>query len=160
MAGHPQTSVENLELLAANASAKVRMRVAENFHSPVDLLELLSKDEDPEVRMSVANNSNATPEILERLAKDESADVRFYLAEDQNLPRILLRRLSEDENPFVSKRAELTLVQVAQRKLFRLEKVSSPYGGRKTSGYPRYDALGFLRAFGKAHQMVLTATYK
>lgn len=160
MAGNPRTSAQNLELLAANAAVKVRMRVAENLNTPIGLLDLLSKDEDPEVRMSIANNPNVTPQILERLAGDNSADVRFYLAEDYNLPRILLRRLSEDENPFVAKRAELTLVQVAQRKIFRLENANSLREGRKTSGQPRYDALGFLRALGVAQQTVLTGTCK
>lgn len=161
MAGHPQTSVQHLELLAANAWAKVRMRVAENPNTPMHVLHLLSKDDDPEVRMSVANNTKATLKLLERLANDQSADVRFYLAEDQNLPRIILRKLSEDENPFVARRAELTLVKVAQNRLFDTETTkSSPRGGRKTSGQPRYDALSFLRVLGIANHTVLNATYK
>lgn len=160
MAGHPQTSVQHLELLAANAWAKVRMRVAENPNSPTHVLHLLSKDDDPEVRMSVANNPKATLVILHRLANDQSADVRFYLAEDQNLPRVILRKLSEDNNPFVASRAQLTLVKVAQNKLFTNEKVNSPCAGRKSSGQPRYEVLSFLRALGVGNHNALTATYK
>jgi hypothetical protein len=160
MAGHPQTSVQHLELLAANAWPKVRMRVAENPNSPLHVLHLLSKDDDPDVRMSVANNSKASLVILHRLANDQSADVRFYLAEDQNLPRVLLRRLSEDDNPFVARRAQLTLVKAAQNKLFKNEKASSSGAGRKTSGQPQLDVLSILRALDLGHRNALTATYK
>ncbi len=45
------------------------------------------------------------------LVVDENPDVRYHVAENYNIPDRVLKVLVEDENPYVSCRAELTLLR-------------------------------------------------
>lgn len=108
-AGHPETCVEDLWLLAVDEIDKVRRRVAENPLCPRDILFALAIDDHPEVRIAVAEHPEVPPLVLDQLAHDDNADVRYALAENPNLPESILSVLTEDENPYVAHRAQRTL---------------------------------------------------
>ena len=108
-AGHPETSIEELWMLAVDNIDNVRRRVAENSRTPLELLTVLSTDDIPEVRIAVAENPRTPIDLLAVLAVDEHADVRYSLAENPNLPIGILELLSEDDNPYVNHRAKRTL---------------------------------------------------
>jgi hypothetical protein len=108
-AGCPETSIEQLALLAYDDNNKIRMRVAENPTTPREVLEYLSKDKDPDVRLAVAANRSSPPETIHLLAHDADPTVRHGLAEDPGTPVDVLKILSNDSNPYVSCRARKTM---------------------------------------------------
>ncbi len=114
-AGCPETSKEQLALLAYSENHKIRMRVAENPAAPREVLEYLSKDKDADVRLAVATNRSSPPEIIYILAHDADPTVRHGLAEDPLTPANILELLSEDGNPYVSCRARKTMQALGVR---------------------------------------------
>jgi hypothetical protein len=109
-AGNPSTSIDELKMLATDEIDNVRRRVGENHNTPKDILITLAVDGNCEVRIAVAENPGTPHEIVHQLCCDESTDVRYSLAENPNLPIEVLEKLAEDSNPYVSHRAQRTLM--------------------------------------------------
>lgn len=101
IAENPNTSVENLMILANHYDADVRRMVAENTNTSVEVLKVLANDDDEEVRLEVAQNLNTSVEILEILANDCDADVRRMVAENSKTPVEILNMLVNDEDNIV-----------------------------------------------------------
>ncbi len=91
-------------------------RIAEHPHVEPRTLVRLSMHHDADVRAAVSENSKTPPDVLAYLLKDESADVRYTMAENHNLAIHLLEQLGEDDNPYVSSRAQKTLLRLQQGK--------------------------------------------
>jgi hypothetical protein len=109
IASDPNASPVLLNRLVQSYEPAVLVRIAENPRADAHTLASLACKPDAEVRMAVAENANAPLATLVALAFDESADVRYCLAENHNISRQILALLVDDENPYVSRRAALTL---------------------------------------------------
>lgn len=108
-AGNPDTSPEELMLLASDDIDHVRRRVGENLRTPIEVLARLSEDGNAEVRIAVGENPATPPAVLAKLVADHDPDVRYSLAENPHVPASFLHQLAEDDNPYVSHRAKRTL---------------------------------------------------
>jgi hypothetical protein len=109
-AGNPSTPIDELKTLASDEIDNVRRRVGENHKTPTEILITLAVDDNTEVRIAVAENPGTPQEIIHQLCCDDSVDVRYSLAENPNLPVEILEKLIEDSNPYVSHRAQRTLM--------------------------------------------------
>jgi uncharacterized protein (DUF2336 family) len=116
LAGRADSPPEMLYYLAADASQKVRRKVAENPHTPIQANVLLSDDTDDEVRCELARKiARLVPglphdaqiklreqmeAILEKLADDHLPRVRQIIAEEiklaDNVPKRIALRLARD----------------------------------------------------------------
>lgn len=103
-----ENSPQLLAELARSEVDRIRLRVAENSHAPLEVLEVLAADKNPDVRIAVGTNPSTPTHIKYSFAFDEDPNVRLGLAEDMNTPLELLDKLIEDANPYVSCRAEET----------------------------------------------------
>ena len=112
VAGNPNTPKEVLAKLSTDVLETVRRRVAENARCPVTVLSQLVFDPSVDVRLAVAENTNTPPELLEQLAADDCVDVSYCVAENPHIPVEILRCLAEDSNPYVSCRAQKTVIMV------------------------------------------------
>jgi len=108
-AGNPETSQNQLAVLAYSDNHRIRMRVAENPRTPTELLAHLANDTASDVRLAVATNRSCPLSIVQKLAHDEDPTVRHGLAEDPNTRFEVLRILADDPNPYVSCRARKTM---------------------------------------------------
>ncbi|HEY9718037.1 MAG TPA: hypothetical protein V6C69_11245 [Trichormus sp.] len=91
----------------------VLQRLAESPEATGGTLATLAFNPSREVRQAVADNPNTPVQTLMILAHDEDSDVRYQLAENHNVPDEILCILTADQNPFVSCRAEATLLRKA-----------------------------------------------
>jgi len=91
----------------------VLQRLAESPAATGRTLATLAFNQATEVRQAVADNPKTPVQTLIILAHDEDVDVRYQLAENHNIPDEILCILTGDENPFVSCRAEATLLRKA-----------------------------------------------
>lgn len=89
----------------------VLQRLAESPEATGRTLATLAFNASREVRQAVADNPKTPLQTLIILAHDEDADVRYQLAENHNIPDAILCILTTDQNPFVSCRAEATLLR-------------------------------------------------
>jgi hypothetical protein len=117
----PNTSGEVLHELCEVLPDFLLERVAEHAHVEPHTLIKLSMHQDAEVRAAVCENPNTPPDVLTFLLNDESADVRYSMAENHNLPEQMLEVLSEDDNPYVSSRAQKTLLRLRQGKFIEAQ---------------------------------------
>jgi len=90
---------------------QVLQRLAECPYANERILATLAFNPSTEVRQAVADNARSSCETLMLLAHDEDVDVRYQLAENHNIPEGVLIELTDDENPYISCRAESTLVR-------------------------------------------------
>jgi len=97
LAQSPDTSVEDLNILAKDENAEIRENVAYNSNTPPATLDILAKDENAGIRENVAFNSNTSPATLDILAKDENEDVRESVGYNPNTPPENLDMLDQDE---------------------------------------------------------------
>ena len=109
MAGSPSATPELLMRLGHSRFDKIRLRVAENPHTPVDLLQELAKDANHDIRVAVATNPSSPADLVHRLATDDNIVVRHGLAQDISTANHILDQLSHDDNPWVSGEARKTL---------------------------------------------------
>ena len=107
-AGSQSCSLELLEAMAHSEIDRIRLRVAENPHTPIDILQVLAADKSADVRVAVGTNPSTPPYISYGLAFDQDPNVRMGLADDISTPIELLDKLTEDSNPYVSYRAAQT----------------------------------------------------
>jgi hypothetical protein len=91
----------------------VLQRLAESPEASARTLATLAFNGSREVRQAVADNPRTPLQTLMILAHDEDSDVRYQLAENHNVPDEILCILTTDQNPFVSCRAEATLLRKA-----------------------------------------------
>ena len=70
---------------------KLFQAIAMNKNLSVDILEVLSKDKSARVRQGVAMHSNSDAQILEQLASDKDESVRNYVAINPNTPITVLK---------------------------------------------------------------------
>jgi hypothetical protein len=89
---------ENLAKLAEYPdSAYIRYWVAGHPNTPIESLALLAEDAEEDVRYKVAWNPNCTPEILLKLARDASSEVRYRVACNPKCPVEAVLLLMQDE---------------------------------------------------------------
>lgn len=112
LACNPATSQETLHYLAQIAPTQLLERIAENPSTAANTLELLAYHPDPQVRMAVSENLHTPSECLRHLAYDTAVDVRYRIAENACTPIEILHILLEDENPYVTCRANTTLIRL------------------------------------------------
>ena len=95
VAGHPDSPIDLLKLLAKDKDERVRYRVAENPKCPISLLKALAKDEF-RIRSSVARNPNCPVDLWELLANDSDERVRSSFASKPDCPMSMLEELATD----------------------------------------------------------------
>ncbi len=109
-------SVTDLKKLASHNHYRVRARVAEHPHTPIQVLYNLALDPHFEVRSALVARDCIPAVIFELLLADECPEVRYELAENPYLEMNRLLRLTEDTNPYVSERAWRTLNTISHRR--------------------------------------------
>lgn len=130
LASSPNTCAKTLCRLAKSKNRTVLMRLAENPNVDEAILETLASHDCADVRGAVAENDKTPLRILMILASDADADVRYSLAENHNVPPVVLVVLADDENPYVSCRAEQTLIRIGIRKASKVFQRSSWFTAR------------------------------
>lgn len=96
IAGHPQTPVELLQMLALDQDGKVRRFVASNPQTPEKILFALAGDQDDKVRRHVASNPQTPPTLLQSLASASHAGIRGDVSTHRQTPVEVLRTLALD----------------------------------------------------------------
>lgn len=91
IAQNPNISLEIIEQLAGDASAKVREALAYNPITPGYILEKFAKDAQIAVRQAVASNPKTSANILEFLAQDWQCST--FVAQNPNTPALVLEYL-------------------------------------------------------------------
>ena len=110
MAADPKTSKRKLTAIFLQSNDPLVLTyLAENSNCPNELLSRLSRHQATEVRIGVADNPKTELAIQENLVRDPDPDVRYSMAENHNLPQSIISTLLQDENPWVAKRARITL---------------------------------------------------
>lgn len=112
LAINPNTPPPVLDHLTRNAPSPLLERIGEHPRTHSTTLARLAAHSDSQVRASVAENMNASMKTIWNLVRDPSPDVRLRLAESYTVPIAVLRVLAEDENPYVSHRAQATLLRL------------------------------------------------
>lgn len=130
LASSPNTCPKTLSRLAHSKNKTVLLRLAENPNVEDAVLERLASHDCADVRGAVAENDKTPLRILMILASDEDADVRYSLAENHNVPPVVLVVLADDDNPYVSCRAEQTLIRIGIRKASKVFQRSSWFTAR------------------------------
>ena len=95
-ASHPQTSLDDLVLLAQDQTWWVRAAVAQHPKAPTEALEYLQYLDVPEVQAALASHPKAAPAILARLSGEDHATIRAAVAGNPNTPPEALARLLGD----------------------------------------------------------------
>jgi hypothetical protein len=101
VASSPYTSLGALDVLAIDASEKVRAAVANNQNTSLGALSVLARDANEEVRAAVAKNPNTPSETLAGMTNDESWLVRANVAINPNTTVETLAVLANDANELV-----------------------------------------------------------
>jgi len=112
LAINPNTPPPVLDHLTRNAPSQLLERIGEHPRAHSTTLARLAVHSDCQVRASVAENMNASMKTIWNLVRDPSPDVRLRLAESYTVPIAILRVLADDENPYVSARAQTTLLRL------------------------------------------------
>lgn len=112
----PETSGSILHELCDVLPDFLLERVAEHRGTEPRTLVRLSMHNDANIRAAVCENPNTPPDVLLYLLNDECADVRYSMAENHNLAPNLLDALCEDDNPYVSSRAQKTVLRLRAKK--------------------------------------------
>jgi hypothetical protein len=134
-AGSPSTAIDELRVLATDEIDNVRRRVGENHNTPPDILISLAEDGNCDVRIAVAENPGTPQEVVHQLSCDESTDVRYALAENPNLSVEILEKLTEDPNPYVSHRAQRTLMMLRPSTIAELKPRMMDDGEQRIQNY-------------------------
>ncbi|CAN5309903.1 hypothetical protein BH11ACT3_BH11ACT3_24280 [soil metagenome] len=96
-----ESKLARLRLLATDANAKIRERVALSLHAPIELYERLSRDTDVGVRACLARNEATPCDVLRELAHDESETVRGWVAVNFFVPVDVMAELADDPSETV-----------------------------------------------------------
>ena len=97
-AGHPATSVEQMQELSKDPDWTVRQYLGRNRRTPPDLLDKLAEDPHIQVRIAVATNLATTEATFMKLAKDKELAVRSVVARFEYVPENTLAFLADDSN--------------------------------------------------------------
>jgi hypothetical protein len=111
-AGSPLLTEDQAWELAGSNLFRVRAHLAESKRCPAHVIEILAMDSNPDVRVAVGLNPATPSPILRRLIADESTDVRYALASNHSMPIQLLGALATDQNPYVSSRANHSIMDL------------------------------------------------
>lgn len=114
LAINPNTPPPVLDHLTRNAPSPLLERIAEHPRAHSTTLARLAVNEDAQVRAAVSENMNTSMKTVWKLVHDSSPDVRLRLAESYTVPLAVLKVLADDENPYVSHRAQRTLLRMMQ----------------------------------------------
>ena len=103
VAGHKNTSPDDLSKLARDADCGVRRNVAGNPNTPHDILDRLARDAQAWVRAGVAGNPNTPHDILQGLSGDTDEQIRVAVAGNKSTQPETLERLSKDSEAVMKK---------------------------------------------------------
>lgn len=103
-----------LQILAQDADAVVRRRIAWNPCTPVDVLRVLAQDLNIDVRTGVGRNKQTPAELLRTLAHDQEQAVRQAVAEHPQAPLDILHLLTHDQKEEVRWWAKLGRMLLAE----------------------------------------------
>lgn len=94
----PSTTPEQLQVLATNSHAPVRVAVAMNRKTPVEVLDKLAKDREQDVRIAVCTNLSTTEKTYFTLAHDASEEVRSVVARFEYVSAAVLASMVADKS--------------------------------------------------------------